>query len=96
MNYEKIASQVIERVGGKDNIKSVAHCATRLRLQLRDENLREEEAISEIEGVKGVFMSQTQFQIIFGSGLVNLVYSEVQKQLGTVVETTEDDGKEEI
>lgn len=95
MNYEKIASQVIERVGGKDNIKSVAHCATRLRLQLRDESLREEDVVSEIEGVKGVFMSQTQFQIIFGSGLVNLVCSEVQKQLGNVLETTENDGKEE-
>lgn len=95
MNYEKIASQVIERVGGKENIKSVAHCATRLRLQLRDESLREEDAVSDIEGVKGVFMSQTQFQIIFGSGLVNLVCHEVQKQLGTVVETTVNDGKEE-
>ena len=95
MNYEKIASQVIERVGGKDNIKSVAHCATRLRLQLRDESLRQEDAVSEIEGVKGVFMSQTQFQIIFGSGLVNLVCSELQKQLGNVVETEENDGKEE-
>ena len=73
MDYAKIASQVIEHVGGKENIKSAVHCATRLRLQLRDENLRNEDAISDIEGVKGVFMTQTQFPIIFGSGLVNLV-----------------------
>ena len=73
MDYAKIASQVIQHVGGKENIKSVVHCATRLRFQLRDESLRDEDAVSDIEGVKGVFMTQTQFQIIFGSGLVNLV-----------------------
>ena len=95
MDYAKIASQVIEHVGGKENIKSAVHCATRLRLQLRDENLRNEDAISDIEGVKGVFMTQTQFQIIFGSGLVNLVCAEVQKQLGLAAETPEEDEKSE-
>lgn len=95
MDYAKIASQVIEQVGGKENIKSAVHCATRLRLQLRDENLRNEDAISDIEGVKGVFMTQTQFQIIFGSGLVNLVCAEVQKQLGLAAETPEEDEKSE-
>lgn len=82
MNYAKIASQVIANVGGKENIKSAAHCATRLRLQLRNNDLRNEEIISDIEGVKGVFLSQSQFQIIFGSGLVNLVFEEIQKQIG--------------
>lgn len=95
MDYAKIASQVIENVGGKENIKSVAHCATRLRLQLKNNDLRNEEVISDIEGVKGVFLTQSQFQIIFGSGLVNLVCNEVQKQLGTIVETAEEDEKEE-
>lgn len=95
MDYAKIASQVIEQVGGKENIKSAVHCATRLRLQLRDENLRNEDAISDIEGVKGVFMTQTQFQIIFGSGLVNLVCAEVQKQLGLAEQTPEEDEKSE-
>lgn len=79
MDYAKIASQVIEHVGGKQNIKSVQHCATRLRLQLKDNDLRNEDAVSDIEGVKGVFLTQSQFQIIFGSGLVNLVCDEVQK-----------------
>lgn len=84
MDYAKIASQVIANVGGKENIKSVAHCATRLRLQLRNNDLRNEEVISDIEGVKGVFLTQSQFQIIFGSGLVNLIFAEVQKQVGEV------------
>lgn len=95
MDYAKIASQVIENVGGKQNIKSVQHCATRLRLQLKNNDLRNEEAVSDIEGVKGVFLTQAQFQIIFGSGLVNLVCDEVQKQLGIAVDTSADDEKEE-
>lgn len=95
MDYAKIASQVIENAGGKQNIKSVQHCATRLRLQLKNNDLRNEEAVSDIEGVKGVFLTQSQFQIIFGSGLVNLVCDEVQKQLGIAVDTSADDEKEE-
>lgn len=95
MDYAKIARQVIENVGGKQNIKSVQHCATRLRLQLKNNDLRNEEAVSDIEGVKGVFLTQSQFQIIFGSGLVNLVCDEVQKQLGIAVDTSADDEKEE-
>ena len=95
MDYAEIASQVIENVGGKQNIKSVQHCATRLRLQLKNNDLRNEEAVSDIEGVKGVFLTQSQFQIIFGSGLVNLVCDEVQKQLGIAVDTSADDEKEE-
>lgn len=95
MDYAKIASQVIEHVGGKQNIKSVQHCATRLRLQLKDNDLRNEDAVSDIEGVKGVFLTQSQFQIIFGSGLVNLVCDEVQKQLGMAVDAPADDEKEE-
>lgn len=95
MDYAKIASQVIENVGGKDNIKSVQHCATRLRLQLKNNDLRNEDAVSDIEGVKGVFLTQSQFQIIFGSGLVNLVCDEVQKQLGGDAGPAADDEPEE-
>ena len=90
MDYAKTASLVIKYVGGKSNIKSVAHCATRLRFQLKDNELRDEEAISDLEGVRGVFLTQSQFQIIFGSGTVNLVCAEVQKQLGNMEEGPED------
>lgn len=97
MDYGKVASEVIKYVGGKGNVKSVTHCATRLRFQLKDNDLRNEDAISDLEGVKGVFLTQSQFQIIFGSGLVNLVCAEVQKQLGVSEETREnqEDEKEE-
>ena len=95
MDYAKIASQVIANVGGKENIKSVAHCATRLRFQLKNNDLRNEEAISDLEGVKGVFLTQSQFQIIFGSGLVNLICDEVQKQIGDVSSAAGEEEKEE-
>ena len=94
MDHSKIASAVIQHVGGKDNIKSVTHCATRLRFQLRNNDLRNEEAISDLEGVKGVFLTQSQFQIIFGAGLVNLICDEVQKQLGTLSTTASDEEPE--
>ena len=95
MEYAKIASQVIANVGGKENIKSVAHCATRLRFQLKNNDLRNEEAISDLDGVKGVFLTQSQFQIIFGSGLVNLICDEVQKQIGDVSSAAGEEEKEE-
>lgn len=84
MDYDKIASQIIENVGGKENIRSVQHCATRLRFQLKNPDLRNEDAISDIEIVKGTFMTNSQFQIILGSGIVNLVCDEVQKQIGSI------------
>ena len=90
MNYTETAKKVIQYVGGKSNIKSVTHCATRLRFQLRDNGLRNEDAISDLEGVKGVFLTQSQFQIIFGSGTVNLVCDEVQKLLGETSEQPEE------
>lgn len=90
MNYTETAEKVIQYVGGKSNIKSVTHCATRLRFQLRDNELRNEDAISDLEGVKGVFLTQSQFQIIFGSGTVNMVCDEVQKLLGDTSEQPEE------
>ena len=62
--------------------------------QLRDNSLRNEEALSDLEGVKGVFLTQSQFQIIFGSGTVNLVCAEVQKQLGTLEEQASNEKEE--
>ena len=62
MDYAKIAEQVIQYVGGKKNIKSVAHCATRLRFQLRDNSLRNEEALSDLEGVKEYFLHSPSFR----------------------------------
>nr|WP_116743947.1 PTS sucrose transporter subunit IIBC [Actinobacillus suis] len=82
MNFPKIAEQTIEKLGGKSNITTLAHCATRLRLTLADESKVDKEAIENIEGVKGQFSTSGQYQIIFGSGIVNKVHAEMQKQMG--------------
>ena len=82
MNFPKIAEQTIAKLGGKENITTLAHCATRLRLTLADESKVDKEAIENIEGVKGQFSTSGQYQIIFGSGTVNKVHAEMQKQRG--------------
>ena len=69
--YEKIAAEVVRLAGGKSNILGVAHCATRLRLVLEDNDRADTGAIEQVDLVKGVFVAGDQLQIIFGAGLVN-------------------------
>lgn len=79
LNHAKTAKEIIAAVGGKENVRSVAHCATRLRLILVDKDQVDEKGINEVEGVKGVFFNSGQYQIILGTGVVNKVYDEVMK-----------------
>ncbi|MEE6032017.1 sucrose-specific PTS transporter subunit IIBC [Avibacterium paragallinarum] len=81
MNFPNVAKQVIDKLGGKDNISALAHCATRLRIVVKDEGKIDKEAIENIDGVKGQFSVSGQYQIIFGSGTVNKVHDEMAKQL---------------
>ncbi|MFZ7259979.1 sucrose-specific PTS transporter subunit IIBC [Avibacterium avium] len=81
MNFPNVAKQVIDKLGGKDNISALAHCATRLRIVVKDEGKIDKEAIENIDGVKGQFAVSGQYQIIFGSGTVNKVHDEMAKQL---------------
>ncbi|URL01634.1 sucrose-specific PTS transporter subunit IIBC [Avibacterium sp. 20-126] len=81
MNFPNIAKQVIEKLGGKENISALAHCATRLRIVVKDEGKIDKEAIENIDGVKGQFSVSGQYQIIFGSGTVNKVHNEMAKLL---------------
>ncbi|NBH97853.1 PTS beta-glucoside transporter subunit IIBCA [Anaerotruncus sp. 1XD22-93] len=76
MDYRKVAEQIYEKVGKKENLISAAHCATRLRLVIADNNRCDSKAVEEIEGVKGVFFASGQLQIILGTGTVNKVYDE--------------------
>lgn len=75
--YKEIAKQVIKAIGGKENVDSVAHCATRLRIMVKDKVKVDQEAVENIEKVKGAFYNSGQLQIIFGTGTVNKVYEEV-------------------
>ncbi|MCG3729752.1 sucrose-specific PTS transporter subunit IIBC [Vibrio cincinnatiensis] len=90
MDYPVIAKQLMEHLGGKANIQALAHCATRLRLAVKDESLINEQAIEELDGVKGQFKVAGQYQIIFGSGVVNQVYAEMAKLTGLAEMSTND------
>lgn len=72
--YEKISRQLTELVGGKKNIQGVAHCATRLRIVLKNNDAADLKQMEDVDLVKGVFVAGDQVQIIFGAGLVNDVY----------------------
>ena len=54
MKYEKMIEEIVEKIGGRDNITSVYHCATRLRLQLKNEAAADDEAVKAIEGVLSI------------------------------------------
>ena len=74
--YKNISEQIV-KVIGIENIESVTHCATRLRLSVHDRESIDDDAIEEIDEVKGVFYTGGQYQIILGTGIVNNVYDEM-------------------
>lgn len=77
MTNTEIAKKVIEALGGRENVNSVAHCATRLRVMVKDEAKINKDAIESLEKVQGAFFNSGQYQIIFGTGTVNKMYDEV-------------------
>ncbi len=80
--YLKISQEIVECIGGKENIVGVAHCATRLRIVLDDDTKLNKEKLDEVDLAKGAFMAGDQLQIIFGAGLVNEVYEVFAKFVG--------------
>ncbi|PLR86745.1 PTS sugar transporter subunit IIA [Bacillus canaveralius] len=73
----KIAEELIQAIGGEENIVSVAHCATRLRLMVNDKEKIDQSKVENINKVKGAFFNSGQYQVIFGTGTVNRIYEEV-------------------
>lgn len=92
MDHKKVALEVIDAVG-EDNLIAAAHCATRLRLVLRDTNKINQSALDNNDDVKGTFETNGQYQIIIGPGDVNKVYAEIVQATG-VKEASTDDLKE--
>ncbi|MEC1738514.1 PTS system trehalose-specific EIIBC component [Bacillus mojavensis] len=86
------ARQIVEAVGGAENIAAATHCVTRLRLALIDESKVDQEALDQIDVVKGSFSTNGQFQVVIGQGTVNKVYAELVKETG-IGESTKDDVK---
>lgn len=89
MDYNKVATEVIQAVG-KDNLVAAAHCATRLRLVLKDDSKVDQKSLDNNGDVKGTFKTNGQYQIIIGPGDVNFVYAEIIKQTGLSEVSTED------
>lgn len=71
--YEKISDEILPAIGGKDNAIEAFHCATRLRIALKDVSKVDKDTLNNIELVKGVNINKNQLQIIFGAGLVDKV-----------------------
>ncbi|HBG3949053.1 TPA: PTS glucose transporter subunit IIA, partial [Clostridioides difficile] len=76
--YNKIANELIKIIG-EDNIISITHCATRLRVMIKDRETINDKKVEKVNEVKGVFFTSGQYQIILGTGIVNKVYAEVEK-----------------
>lgn len=87
MDYRKTAQDILDQVGGSENIVSAAHCATRLRLVIADNSRAHKEDIENIDGVKGVFEASGQLQIILGTGTVNKVFDEFISIAGITAST---------
>lgn len=78
MDYESVAKKILQRVGGAENVTGLVHCMTRLRFNLKDESIVDDEAVKKTKGVMGVMKKGGQYQIIIGND-VGYVYEELNK-----------------
>lgn len=90
MNYNQIAKDIIENVGGSENIRGLTHCFTRLRFQLKDSKKAKKEVIEHLEGVISVVESGGQFQVVLGTKV-----TKVYEALLPMVSLEEDTGSSE-
>ncbi len=90
LDYHKCAQEIADNIGGGENVISAAHCATRLRLVIADNDKVNKEALDNVEGVKGMFESNGQLQLIIGTGTVNKVFDEFIKITGVEAGTKDD------
>ncbi|MGT2833615.1 PTS transporter subunit EIIC [Streptococcus halotolerans] len=82
MDNKTLAREILDNVGGIKNIKSAQHCATRLRIITKNQELVDVKAIENLDKVKGSFYNSGQYQIILGTGLVDKVYEEFMPLIG--------------
>lgn len=90
LDYHKCAQEISDNIGGGANVVSAAHCATRLRLVIADNGKVNKAALEEVDGVKGMFESNGQLQLIIGTGTVNKVFDEFIKITGVAAGTKDD------
>lgn len=92
MDHKHAARQILDAIGGPDNVVSAAHCATRLRLVIADNSKVDKDAVDNAEGAKGSFQANGQLQVIFGTGTVGKVYDEFIT-LGNITAATKAEAK---
>ena len=90
LDYRKCAEEIAANIGGGANVVSAAHCATRLRLVIADNGKVNKKALEEVDGVKGMFESNGQLQLIIGTGTVNKVFDEFIAVTGVAAGTKDD------
>ncbi len=90
LDYRKCAEEIAANIGGGSNVVSAAHCATRLRLVIADNSKINKKALEEVDGVKGMFESNGQLQLIIGTGTVNKVYEEFLAVTGASAASKDD------
>lgn len=92
--YESLAQQIIEKVGGNENIKNVYHCQTRLRFTLSDEAKADKDGLESMDGVAKVMISSGVFQVVIGTHVAE-VYEEVEKYVKPKKDENQEEGTKE-
>ena len=90
LDYRKCAEEIVANIGGRENVAQAAHCATRLRLVIKDNGKINKSALENVDGVKGMFENNGQLQLIIGTGTVNKVYDEFLAVTGMSAATKDD------
>ena len=90
LDYRKCAEEIVSLIGGRENVVSAAHCATRLRLVIADNGKIDKKALENVDGIKGMFESNGQLQLIIGTGTVNKVYDEFLAVTGMTAATKDE------
>ncbi|MBQ9233389.1 MAG: PTS glucose transporter subunit IIA [Lachnospiraceae bacterium] len=90
LDYRKCAEEIVSHIGGRENVAQAAHCATRLRLVIKDNSKIDKKALENVDGVKGMFENSGQLQLIIGTGTVNKVYDEFLDVTGMTAATKDD------
>ncbi len=80
MDHKQVAARVLNALGGEDNVVGVAHCATRLRVVVKDNGGIDKQALDNDPDLKGTFEAGGMFQVIVGPGDVNVVFQEMTQQ----------------
>ena len=97
MDYNKSAKEILEKIGGPDNIANMTHCATRLRITVRDNDLIQDDKVREIDGVVNTLNKAGQYQILIGTDVPKLYdeFEDLVKGKGNSIETSSEGNNNE-